>query len=59
MRALVFLVAAVGIVGHVVVRAQAQGTQAAGARGDLAGFYIGARQPFDEPEVYPLSLIHI
>ena len=55
MRALVFLVAAVGIVGHVVVRAQAQDTQAAGARGDLAGFYIGARQPFDEPEVYPFT----
>ena len=55
MRALVFLAAAVGIVSHVVVRAQAQGTQAAGARGDLTGVYIGARQPFVEPEVYPFT----
>jgi len=55
MRALVFLAAAVGIVSHVVMRAQAQGTQAAGARGDLTGVYIGARQPFVEPEVYPFT----
>lgn len=55
MRALVFLAAAVGIVSHFVVRAQAQGTQAPGAIGDLAGFYIGARQPFVEPEIYPFT----
>ena len=55
MRALVFLAAAVGIVSHFAVRAQAQGTQAPGAIGDLAGFYIGVRQPFVEPEVYPFT----
>ena len=55
MRALVFLAAAVGIVCQVAVRAQAQGTQAAGAKGDFTGFYIGTPRPFIEPEVYPFT----
>jgi len=55
MRALVFLAAAIGIVSHVMVRAQGQGTQAAGTKGDFTGFYIGARRPFIEPGVYPFT----
>ena len=55
MRALVFFAATIGIVSHVAVRAQAQGTQVAGIKGDFTGFYIGARRPFIEPEIYPFT----
>ena len=55
MRALVLLAAAVGMVSHVAVRAQAQGSQGAETKADFTGFYIGARRPFIEPEVYPFT----
>lgn len=55
MRMLVFVAATIGIVGHVAVRAQAQGTQASGTKGNFSGFYIGASRPFIEPEVYPFT----
>ncbi len=55
MRALVFLAAVVGVVSHVAVRAQAPGTQAAEAKVDFSGMYVGARRPFGETDVYPFT----
>jgi len=55
MRALVFFAAVAAVTSHVTVRAQMPGAQTAGSKVDFSGFYIGARRPFVEPDVYPFT----
>ncbi len=54
MRALVFFVTVVGIVGQITVRAQVPDTQSAASDRDFSGIYAGA-QTIIEPDVYPFT----
>ncbi len=55
MRALVFFVTVVGIVGQIPVRAQVPDTQSAASDRDFSGIYAGA-QTIIEPDVYPFTV---